>query len=166
MSSQQGYDHVQQGRLHWLVYGSAALCLWAGIAILDGSVMPAADERSPGLWLFFVLAGLLVLLGMSFQYMRVRDRGDVLEINFGPLPLLRKQVRYEDIVTVKRGRTAWIDGWGIHMAPGRGWTWNVWGRDCAELEVDGSRLRVGTNDPDGLVCLIEERMNVRADGPG
>jgi len=163
MSPRQGYDHVQQGRLHWLVYGGAAVCLWAGIVILDGA---APGERTAGFWLYFVLAGLLGVLGMSFQYMRVRDRGEVMEINFGPLPLLRRQVRYDEIVSVKRGRTAWIDGWGIHLVPGRGWTWNVWGRDCAELQVNGSRLRVGTNDPDGLVAMIEERLADRADGPG
>jgi hypothetical protein len=161
MSSTQSYDHVQRGRFHWLVYAIAALSLWAGIAILNGTMEPESGSGDAALWIFFVMAALMLLLGMSFQYMRVRDCGDALEINFGPLPLLRKQVRYADITSVTRARTSWLDGWGIHLMLGRGWTWNLWGRDCAELSINGSRFRVGTDDADGLVSFLEERIGYR-----
>lgn len=160
MSSQQGYDHVQRGRIHWLVYAVAAVSLWAGLVILNGTANHGPVSTA-GIWVFFVIGAVMAVLGMCFQYMRVRDLGDVLEINFGPLPWLRKEVRYEDIHSVEQGRTAWIDGWGVHTFPGRGWTWNVWGRDCAELTVNGSTLRVGTDDPEGLVSFIEERIGSR-----
>ncbi|MFT7461775.1 MAG: hypothetical protein ACI9EF_000109 [Pseudohongiellaceae bacterium] len=158
MTTQGDYDHVQRGRIHWLIYAVATICTWAGIAVLDGTVEPEADFREPGLWLFFSVAAVSVLLAMNFQYMRVRDGGDVLQINFGPLPLLSREVSYGDIESVTQGRTSVIDGWGVHVMPGRGWTWNIWGRDCAELRVDGAKLRVGTNDPAGLVALIQKRM--------
>lgn len=161
MSSTRRYDHVQRGLFHWGIYAIAAVCLWAGIAILDGRIEQEVSGGDAALWVFFVMAALLVFLGMSFQYLRVRDCGDTLEINFGPLPLLSKQVRYADISSVERARTSLIDGWFVHVVPGRGWTWNLWGRDCAELSINGSQLRVGTNDAEGLVSFLEERIGYR-----
>lgn len=51
-----------------------------------------------------------------------------------------------------------VDGWGIHKILGRGWTWNLWGFDCAELRVDGQTLRVGSDDADGLVEFLKTRL--------
>lgn len=48
------------------------------------------------------------------------------------------------------------EGWGIHFGP-RGWIWNIWGRGVVELEFDKGRLRVGTDDSEGLIELLQER---------
>ena len=46
-----------------------------------------------------------------------------------------------------------ISGWvgaGIRGISG-GWLWRVWGRSCVEIrKVNGKRLVVGTDDPEGL----------------
>ena len=78
-------------------------------------------------------------------------------MRFGPLPLFRKRIPYRDIAAVEQGRSRWIDGWGIHFVPGRGWTYNLWGFDCAELRVGGRRLRIGTDDAEGLVSFLRQR---------
>ena len=58
-------------------------------------------------------------------------------------------MRYDQIADVQIGRSTLIDGWGIHRTPGRGWIWNIHGFRCVELDLhDGSRLRIGTDEPE------------------
>lgn len=59
------------------------------------------------------------------------------------------------------GHSYWIEGWGIHYLPGRGETWNLWGFDCVELDVDGRLLHIDSDDPEGLADFL-----VRAAGLG
>ena len=78
-----------------------------------------------------------------------------LRLRFGPLPAFSRRIPRAEIVSAERGRSAVIDGWGIHWVPGRGWTWNVHGRDCVELRMtDGRQVRVGTDDPVGLLHAL------------
>jgi hypothetical protein len=46
-----------------------------------------------------------------FGSLTIRDEGDCLALRFGPLPLLRKRIRYADITGVEVGRTTILDGW-------------------------------------------------------
>ena len=78
-----------------------------------------------------------------FGSLTIRDDGEWLALRFGPLPLLRKTIRYADITGVEIGRTTIIDGWGIHFIPGRGWTYNVWGFACVKLTLGRKIIRVG-----------------------
>ena len=35
-----------------------------------------------------------------------------------------------------------LDGWGIHLSPSGGWTWNLWGFDCVDVTYKkGRKLR-------------------------
>ena len=86
------------------------------------------------------------------------DEGDRLALRFGPLPLLRKMIRYADITSVEIGRTKIIDGWGMHHVPGRGWTYNLWGFACVKLTLGRKIIRVGTDDADELAKIIREKM--------
>ena len=82
---------------------------------------------------------LVVFLGMPST---IHYEGDSLSIRFGPLPVLRKTIRYADITGVETGHTKVIDGWGIHYIPGRGWTYNLWGFGCVKLTRGRKKGRV------------------------
>jgi hypothetical protein len=134
--------------MFWIV-GSVGLLLLA----LAGGAGGAGPVRLP-----MAVAGLVLLvLGAMFSHLTIRDEGDALALRFGPLALVSKRIPYARIRAFRPARSALIDGWGIHWVPGRGWTWNLWGRDCVELELDGGRLRVGTDDPEGLAAHLASR---------
>jgi hypothetical protein len=152
------YDNTQHGWFHWLLYTIAAVQL-AGAFVLWNN--PGEDAQVTRVMLM-VMSGVLGPLGLCFQHLRVRDRGDDLEIRFGPLPLLRRRVRYADITHAEPSRSKVIEGWGVHLSPGGGWIWNIWGRDVVELTLTNGRLRVGTNDPDGLIEYLQTRIGSRA----
>lgn len=104
----------------------------------------------------FVVSGVVTfMVGWSLAHLTVEDEGDQLALRFGPLPLFRKRIRYDDIIGAEKGRTTFMDGWGIH-----GNVWNVWGFDCVVLRLKSSTvLKVGTDDAEGLVVFLKERLN-------
>ena len=61
-----------------------------------------------------------------------------------------------------RGRSSWIDGWGIHWIPGRGYTYNLWGFSCAKLDVRGRTVRIGSDDADKLVEFLKSKLPQKA----
>ena len=59
--------------------------------------------------------------------------------------LARSEIVSHEIVEI----SGWV-GTGIRGVSG-GWLWRVWGRSCVEIrKVNGKRLLVGTDDPEGL----------------
>ena len=87
----------------------------------------------------------MVVVGLSFMQLTVRDEHDALAIRFGPLPLVLRS-RYPTTKSAGRDPTArsFLDGWGIHYLPGRGTTYNIWGFDCVRVELDKRTIRIGT----------------------
>ncbi len=142
------YHHKQRAPLHLLLWVIALAC--AAAALGAGDVVAA----SVGLACAALLVGALAL---CFQSLTIRDGGDALEIRFGPVPLFQRRVSYAEIRAVRPARSALIDGWGIHWMPGRGWTWNLWGRDCVELDLEHATLRLGTDDREGLCDFLRTR---------
>lgn len=103
--------------------------------------------------------GLAAILALSFRHLTVRDEGDDLLICFGPLPIFKRRIRYTDIKRAEQTQSSWLDGWGIHISPSGGWTWNLWGFDCVDLYLTrGRKLRVGTNDPSELTAYVKQRI--------
>lgn len=102
------------------------------------------------------------LIGGLFARLRITERDDHLRVRFGPLPLFGTRVRYAHVRSVRRARASLLDGLGVHWFPGRGWTFNVWGFDCVELQTDRGPVRLGTDDPDGLVQHLTQRTGVAA----
>lgn len=104
------------------------------------------------------IAGAVILtLAFSFQHLAVADEGDRLAIQFGPIPIFRKTIRYEDIREVEVGRTTVLDGWGIHMSLQGGWVWNIWGRDCVVVHHSGI-TRIGTDDAQNLAQFLNSKI--------
>jgi mannose-6-phosphate isomerase-like protein (cupin superfamily) len=149
MDDQAAYQHTQRSPLCLLIYGLALVLLALGVVL----------RAEPLLNWLLPLVGLgVALLAPSFHYLAVEDQGDRLAIHFGPLPLFRRSVRYEDIVGAEIGRTSILDGWGIHLSLRGGWVWNIWGRECVVLRLRHSRLTIGTDDAPQLLALINKRL--------
>ncbi len=147
-----GYDHVQRGRFHLLLLALATLCALGGYWLGD------REAGAPRL-ILVVTAGAMGFVAFCIRWLRVRDLGDTLLVHFGPIPLLRRRVDYRRITTVERGRSLLLEGWGVHYLPGRGWTWNLWGRDTVVVHLGVSTLRIGTDDPEGLLEFLRQRVN-------
>ena len=143
------YSHTQHGPLHYLLDGIAGIFLVGAVVFreLAGLSIPLGCS-----------ACLVALFAISFRKLTVSDAGEHLSIQFGPLPLFRKSIAYKNITSVEPGTTALIDGWGVHYIPGRGETWNLWGRDCAVVHLDGRIIRVGTDDRENLVAFLQQRI--------
>ena len=100
-----GYSHTQKASLCLLIYALAVVFFASSYFVQDAPLIP---------WLFPPIGVLMLILAASIHHLTVEDQGDVLAIRFGPLPLLRRTVRYADIRSVEVGRTLLLDGWGIH----------------------------------------------------
>jgi hypothetical protein len=142
------YYHVQRGPWWLVCYAIAAVCLAAG------SYLPV-----PGLRITLSVAGgVLLLLGASLGHLVVEDEGDRLFIHFGPFPLFRKRIRYDDIRKVEKGRVPFHESGGIHWTPWNGWIWSVRGNDCVTLRLRRGTFRVGSDDAEGLVGFLQGRI--------
>lgn len=143
------YDHTQSAQLYLLL-------VVVGIGMLVGAWLTPAEMMQ------IILAStgaLMFVFALSFRQMTVSDEFDRLLISFGPLPMFRRRVLYSNITSVERSRTTVLDGWGIHLSPGGGWVWNLWGFDCVDVYFKkGRRLRIGTDDPEGLEAFLKGRV--------
>jgi hypothetical protein len=148
------YEHTQKAPLY-LVLGFVA------------SAMLVAAIWTPELWLRLLLLAIGAMMGLltlCFRELTVRDAGDSLLVQFGPVPLFRRHVPYDQIESVSRGRTTLLDGWGIHLSPRGGWTWNLWGFDCVDVTLHGNRkLHLGSDDAEALAAFLEKRTGQNGD---
>lgn len=146
------YDHTQHAPLHYLLWAIALGQLVAACFLLDQPFV--AGVLGFG-------AAVVALFAACFMYLNVQDEGDRLAIRYGPLPLFRKSLSYDEITEARAGRSTVIDGLGIHFVPGRGWTYNLWGFDCAELKLGEKTMRIGSDDVANLVDFLNSRIQVR-----
>lgn len=116
------------------------------------------SETWPVALILATVALVLMSLALMFTNLTVSDQGDYMVLRFGILGVFRKRIAYSDITAFAPAKSSLIDGWGIHMIPGRGWTWNLWGFQCVQLTVNGRTIRVGTDDVDGLIKFLTEKL--------
>jgi hypothetical protein len=142
------YTHTQRSPL-WILLLLVALAL-AGAGWLSAG--------TPLLQLALgAVAIVLVIVAFCFATLTVEDRGDVLRVRYGPIPLFRFHFRYRDISSVETARCDILDGLGIHYIPTRGWIYNLWGFDCVRITYRGRPTRIGTDDAEGLVAVLLEK---------
>jgi hypothetical protein len=143
------YHHVQRGPWWLVCFALAAI-----------SFTVSYDLPVPALKITLSVAGVILLLsGVSLGHLVVEDEGDRLFIHFGPLPLFRKRIRYDDIREVDKGRVPFHESGGIQWSPWGGWIWSVWGHDCIILRLRRGTFRVGTDDAEGLAGFLQGRMS-------
>ena len=143
------YEHTQKAPLYLAVLLPGVLCVVAGIL---------GDGLQGARVILWVMGALMIVLALCFMWLAVRDEGDALAIRFGPLPLFRRRLPYARLRGAGVERSRILDGWGVHWTPGQGWIWNLWGRDCVAVELDPGRLRIGTDDPQGLLRHLQRRI--------
>ena len=144
------YSHTQRAPM-WLMLVTIGLAALAAAWLSRSQVLLAAVLASLGV--------AMMVVSLCFGTLTVADQGDWLLIRFGPLPVFQKRIAYARISHVEPSKTAFIDGWGVHYIPGRGWTWNLWGWDCVRLTIDGGTMRIGTDDADNLARFIRAKIN-------
>ncbi len=149
MSNESSYKHVQHAPLCVLLYILAIVFLVVGFLLKSEPPIP---------WLFPSTGLLMLVLAASFHNLTVEDHIDRLSICFGPIPLFRRTIRFDEIISAERGRTTILDGWGIHMSLRGGWVWNLWGRDCVVLQLRKGVLRIGTDDAENLADLVNKKI--------
>ncbi len=143
------YTHTQTSPLDSL--------LLAAFAVLLGSALMLDSE--PAVYYSLLLASSAALAAAGcFGRLRVEGDRDGLSVRFGPIPLFRKYIPYQEIREVRKNRSSLLDGWGVHWIPGRGWTWNLWGFSCVELTTDRGPLRIGTDDSDNLAAFLRRKI--------
>lgn len=148
MSVATSYRHTQKAPLYLLLLPFAILFF-----VLGWTLHP-----HPPVSIIMSIAGsLMLILSLSFRHLAVADEGDRLAIQFGPLPLFRKTIRYQDMQRVEIGKTTVLDGWGIHMSLQGGWVWNIWGRDCVVVHHSGI-IRIGTDDAENLAEYLKTKI--------
>lgn len=142
------YSHTQAGYLHWICLACGAPLAFLAVLIPGNTAL---------LLTFAGSAALCVLLAACCYSLTVADAGDRLTVQFGPLPVFHTSVCYSEILEVRTGRSSWLDGLGVHYVPGRGWIYNIHGRDCVEIRcVSGRKLRIGTDEPAKLLEVIRD----------
>jgi len=147
------YSHTQAAPLYLLI-------LAIGVGMFVGAWF---TPEQVGQIILLVSGGFMVLVACCFRQLNVSDRGDQLLISFGPLPLLWRRVQFSEIERVEQGRTTILDGWGVHLSPSGGVTWNLWGFDCVDVwykkGTKVKKVRIGTDDPEGLELFLKQRMS-------
>ena len=144
------YTNRQEAPLCWILFVLAA-----------GSLAPLFTSGPDTITISICspLAALFAVLGCAFMWLETSDEGDHLLVRFGPLTLARRRVSYDRVRAVRRDRSSLLEGWGIHLGP-RGWIWNLWGREVVELDLDKGRIRIGTDDPEGLLAFLQDRCDL------
>lgn len=149
MNGKSSYKHVQHAPLCLLIHFLAVVFLVLGLVMNTKPLIP---------WVFPPIGLLTLVLAASFHHLMVTDQTHQLLISFGPLPLFRKSIPFDDIISVEIGRTSILDGWGIHMSLRGGWVWNLWGRDCVVLKIRKGIARIGTNDGVNLAAFLSQKI--------
>ena len=93
MNDSQPYRHTQRAPLCLLLYVLAAVFLVLGLVLKSEPPIP---------WLFPPIGLLMFVLAASFHHLTVEDQIDHLSLSFGPLPLFRRTIRYDDIVSAEK----------------------------------------------------------------
>jgi hypothetical protein len=146
------YNRTQRGPLYLITLAVAVVVLamaWS----LRGD--PASFHS------LLILAGIFFLVSLMFKHLTIRDEGEHLAVRYGPLPCFRRMIPYVEISSADPDRTSWLDGWGIHWVPGRGYTYNLWGFGCVRLVTRGRVIRIGSDDVDNLLNFIRQRIRER-----
>lgn len=144
------YDHVQVS----YVFFSCFILLVPLLSIFFETLSLADSRDQQGSFIVSIvfLAAAIPLFAVSSLQIQISE--GVLRWRFG-LGLLKKERQTANIESVSPVRNKWWYGWGVRMLP-HCILYNAWGLDAVEvLFTDGSRLRLGTDEPETLCRAIQ-----------
>lgn len=151
------YQHTQESPL-WLLVGGPLLGIVGFVA---------AESRADTVVVIGSLAVALVFVGImaTFSRMIVTVEQDAVHMTFG-LGWPRRIVDLVGMTDVELVRNRGWMGLGVRYLRS-GSLWNVWGRDALELGLTGGqRLRIGSDDPQGLYSALASRISPAAPTSG
>jgi hypothetical protein len=141
------YSHTQTG--------------WMTLAALLGAVVAigAAAEAEPEakIPLMLTMAFLALMLPL-FGWLTVTVDEEAVTARFG-VGLIRRRIKIKDILSAAPVRNKWYNGWGVRMLD-TGWMYNVSGLDAVEIEYQGGKFRIGTDEPEELVRALRRGMEL------
>ncbi len=147
MKSSKSYHRVQPG------YAILALAVIAEISMVVSCI------RYDKLAACILFSLVLTFLGACFFSLQVTVDETLIRLKFG-MGLIRKEITLSDILSCARVKNFILSGWGVkRIGRIKGWSFNVSGWDAVELTLtNGQRIRIGTDDPEGLVKAVNERI--------
>ncbi len=140
------YSHTQRGTLIIGAVTAVILIILASMFIF-GPV-----------WVTVIVVGIMILALAIFSTLTVSVQQDALRIWFGPIRMIKKSWPMSEIASVTTVTNQWYWGWGIRWTP-RGTLYNVGRLKAVEVTlVSGKMFRIGTDEPDELLCAIEQAL--------
>jgi hypothetical protein len=127
------------------------------IAVLLGIATEAVFKKDVAFdWTVYAIVGVvIVVVGALFSSLTIQVADSRLTWHFA-IPAVSNSIPLADIASVDVVRNPIIYGWGMHMIR-RGWVYNVSGRSAVEVNLkDGTRLRLGSDEPDLLIRAITQ----------
>ncbi len=145
MSDQERYQHTQ------LALRLGASLVGVGLLIVLGALV--TDQPAEVVTVTVVVLVVLASTAVVMSRLTVTVDTDEVRVAMG-WGWPSRTVPLGDVTHVTAARGAWWHGIGIHRIPG-GTLWNVAGLDAVELGLPSGRfLRIGTDDPDGLIAAL------------
>ena len=143
------YSHTQFGWWILVALDTAMVAIVLIAALLH--------DFNPIVW---TVLAILAFMEANFFCLTVKVNGEKLTLRFG-VGLIRIVTSLSDIASVRAVTNPWYAGWGIRYMQD-GWIYNVSGLRAVEVELrSGSKLRVGTDQPERLEAVLKESRGVR-----
>jgi hypothetical protein len=144
------YQHAQKG---WVSMGIIGGMLLIAVVMITWVNPPHPDS---GQTIYFICGFITLLLALLYR-LKVTITDTEIRVQYGIAPAF-PVFRLEDIADAQAVRNPWWVGWGIRFAFDY-WVYNVSGFDAVELlKKDGSRVRIGTDEPEILAQKIREQL--------
>jgi hypothetical protein len=144
------YHHQQFGKTLVIALGSGAI-----ICLL---VMTFVSSQA-NIFLLTVSA-LLLIAAILFSSLTVIVDETHLSWKFGP-GFIRKQIPLDEILEAEATTTTIQEGCGIHLTR-RGWLYSVSGKQAVAIRLKtGKRFLLGTDEPEKLTLILQERISSR-----
>ena len=145
------YKHKQIGYVMWAIT--------ILVILISTFLIFYSDLYQTFAYVPIIILGIIIAILLNFDSLTVEVSPETLKCYFGP-GLIRKNMAIDTIRYYQAVHTPWYWGFGIRIFPG-GVLWNVSGSQAIDLFFkDGSRFRLGTDDPQGLIQALQQQTGV------
>jgi hypothetical protein len=121
------------------------------VSIVACFISLIAIDNNEAIWPVFII---LSLVSFLFHSLNIKVNNSEINWSFGP-GFWRNSLEIGTVNDVRQIKTKWYYGLGIRYI-GAGWLYTVSGTTAIQLTLkDGSKINLGTNDPDNLVKAIQ-----------